>query len=647
MTTIRPKSSRSFTKEHRSFMCHSEGLFWNKGLKWGALGENDKKRDAVNWFTHDTLARRIHPTRVQVCSLLFTGFLFSVKRRSTDDTTQATFPFIVQRQSLDPSFSWILERIRMDNGSARKDVKDVEGDDRLSSLPDDVIHKILSFMSIKDAIGASVLSSRWRFIWTTMPYLNFENLNHRGPEFISNVLSHHNNRIQVSSVNLILGRSGKDADSVTRILNCAYSHNVQQLSITGEILPWQPFNYELSFITAPTWDLPALTTLHLHRIKLSDSNSSTTTDLFSKYPNLKNLVLRRCRMNGTKVLNICHPRLSNLILEYMSPYMELEYVNVVAPQLKNLAIKWCTVKHLISAPGLASLVIQGSHPCQISTPTGFPSLEKVDLYMYDPSNADACEIVSLLQHFTTAKFLILSLEILQHLSSSMELIPHQACAFSNANIIKFITKLPIKVYLEVQSVTTFTEIKNCDTCPSAMFPMVSHEEIKAMEDMAHAQLFVNKLGLFLKECNANKNSNTNMNKHDKPEVKKHWTWELQQNLSEMMAQIKQSKYVAYQTTHMMENFGPSSKGTLQIIAWLQENRLLFQYIKGLMTRLSASKRAVMQPNFSILCKDAAILTYNILGWMKTIDKEYALSPHQVQHTINRTSTLYRRRRHKE
>ncbi|KAI3699294.1 hypothetical protein L2E82_43519 [Cichorium intybus] len=306
----------------------------------------------------------------------------------------------------------------MDNGAARKDAMDIEGEDRLSSLPDDVIHKILSFISIKDAIGTSVLSSRWRFIWTTMPYLNFENLNHRGPEFISNVLSHHNNQIQVSSVNLILGRS-----------------------------------------------------------------------------------------------------------------------------------------------------------C-------FPSLEKVDLCMYNPSNADAHKIVSLLQHFSTAKLLILSLGILQfmqHLSSSMELIPHQACVFANANIIKFITKLPIKVYLEVRSVTTFTEIKNYDTCPAAMFPMVSHEEIKAMEDMAYAQLFVEKLGLFLKECNANKNSNMN-----KPQVKKHWVWELHENLSEMMAQIKQSKYVAYQTSHMMENFSPSSKGTLQIIPWLQENRLLFQHIKGLM-----------------------------------------------------------------
>ncbi|KAI3502779.1 hypothetical protein L1887_31086 [Cichorium endivia] len=614
------------------------------------VGDRGKKHDTSP--RHPSTPHPSHPC----ASPFFTGFLFDVKKPTTDDTSQATFPFIVQRQSLDPSFSWILERIRMDNGSARKDAMDIEGDDRLSNLPDDVIHKILSFISIKDAIGVSVLSSRWRFIWTTMPYLNFENLIPRGPsisEFISNVLSHHNNRIQVSSLNLVLGRTVIDDESVTRILNCAYSHNVQQLTVTrspGKIVG-RPLVYRLSFIATPTWDLPALTTLHLHHIKLSDSNSSTTTGLFSKCPNLKNLFLRRCTMNGTQVLNICHPRLSNLILEYIRLDMELEeYVNVVAPQLKNLTIKWCTGKYLISAPELTSLLIEGFHPWQISTPTGFPCLEKVDLCMYNPSNADAHKIVSLLQHFSTAKLLILSLGILQrlfqqrkHLSAFTKLIPHQACAFANAKILKFITKSPVKVYLEVPS-----EIKNCDTCPSAIFPMVSDEEIKAIRDMASAQLFVKNLGLFLKECKANKNSNMK-----EPQVKKHWAWELQMNLWEMMARIKQSKSVAFETCLIMEKFRPSSSEALQIIAWLQETRSLFQCIEKLMTQLSTSKRAVMQPKFSSLCQDAAILTYNILGWMKPInDKEDALRRRQVQPTITepsepKTCKVYRRRRHKE
>ncbi|KAF5801687.1 putative F-box domain, leucine-rich repeat domain superfamily, F-box-like domain superfamily [Helianthus annuus] len=49
---------------------------------------------------------------------------------------------------------------------------DAEGD-RLSVLPDDLILQILSFVGLKDAIGTSVLSSRWRYLWTSIPHLSF------------------------------------------------------------------------------------------------------------------------------------------------------------------------------------------------------------------------------------------------------------------------------------------------------------------------------------------------------------------------------------------------------------------------------------------------------------------------------------------
>lgn len=68
------------------------------------------------------------------------------------------------------------------------------------------------------------------------------------------------------------------------------------------------------------------------------------------------------------------------------------------------------------------------------------------------------------------------LYFLQSLSSSVELIPHQVCVFDNAKILKFTTKTPVKVYLEV---TNSTDIKNNDdSLPNAIFPMISHEVFK-------------------------------------------------------------------------------------------------------------------------------------------------------------------------
>ncbi|KAG8391495.1 hypothetical protein BUALT_Bualt01G0193700 [Buddleja alternifolia] len=45
--------------------------------------------------------------------------------------------------------------------------------DRLSALPDDVLHRVLSSVDFLDVVRTSVLSKRWRHVWTSMPYLNF------------------------------------------------------------------------------------------------------------------------------------------------------------------------------------------------------------------------------------------------------------------------------------------------------------------------------------------------------------------------------------------------------------------------------------------------------------------------------------------
>ncbi|CAI9276254.1 unnamed protein product [Lactuca saligna] len=532
----------------------------------------------------------------------------------------------------------IMELIRTLNDvfiSTRKDTVGVERD-RLSSLPDRLIHKILSFINIKDAISTSVLSSRWRFIWTSMPYLNFENLNNERhfSNFISNVLSHCDNQINYS-VNLVLGRTVRDDESVTRILSCKFSHSLQQLSVTrlpgGNIVEC-PY----SFIATPKWDLPALTTLHLHQVELSDYDD---IGLFSKCTNLKNLSLNRCRMKETKVLNICHPQLSDLTLVSTPPDMASEeVVNVVAPQLKNLTIIRCEGEHLISAPGLTSLVIEGFQPWQVSTPSGFHSLEKVDLLMYDPHKADAHRIVYLLQQLNSVKFLTLNLGILKRLfsqrkslSSSMKLVPHKACAFANTKILKFTIKSVVKVYLEVQAqenVTTRTAINNEDDC--AIFPMVSFEEITIMENMVSAQVFVKHLGILLEEVKQNRNSEDyqpQRDVHSKPYVEMHWAWKLQWNLGAIMGVFKHKKMKAKLDNYLMmakitkkytKRRDCTKSMNHPILGWLDEMRGLFQYIGDLITQLSASKKAVMLPFFLSLCEDATILTINILGWINTL-----------------------------
>ncbi|XP_023768592.1 F-box/LRR-repeat protein At5g02910-like [Lactuca sativa] len=372
-------------------------------------------------------------------------------------------------------------------------------EDRLNSLPDEIIHKILSFISLREAVGASVLSSRWRRIWTSMPYLNFS-IQDLFPQFVSKVLSRCNNQTQVDSVKLVVGVPFHD-ESFKKILHHAFSHSVQQLSITCSIgsrlslySPWSIEDLLLStgalsasslFMEKPIHDIPSLTTLHLDEITLSDK----CTDLFSKFTNLNNLSLCTLTLEQT--------------------YWRLEAIKVVAPQLKNLSIKFCSGKSLmkISAPGLTSLVIKGGCRIHQLSTQGFPSLENADLCIFRPTKADAHKIVCLLQKLHNVKFLTLNLEILELLTSSVEPISHQHSPFGNLKILKFLTSYPTTVYMEVQpyeNVTTSTEIKNTlqDSFPSAIFTTISCEEIRGMRNIVCAQQLIAELRMLLEKCKA-------------------------------------------------------------------------------------------------------------------------------------------------
>ncbi|KAL5706792.1 hypothetical protein ACHQM5_024914 [Ranunculus cassubicifolius] len=51
--------------------------------------------------------------------------------------------------------------------------EDISGD-RLSSLPEVLIHHIFSFMNMREVVHTSILSNRWRYLWLSPPVLNFK-----------------------------------------------------------------------------------------------------------------------------------------------------------------------------------------------------------------------------------------------------------------------------------------------------------------------------------------------------------------------------------------------------------------------------------------------------------------------------------------
>ncbi|KAJ3687055.1 hypothetical protein LUZ61_016219 [Rhynchospora tenuis] len=51
--------------------------------------------------------------------------------------------------------------------------------DRLSKLPDEILHRIMSFMKVRHTVQTCILSKRWKNLWRQLPYLNFNRLDFR------------------------------------------------------------------------------------------------------------------------------------------------------------------------------------------------------------------------------------------------------------------------------------------------------------------------------------------------------------------------------------------------------------------------------------------------------------------------------------
>ncbi|KAK9052906.1 hypothetical protein SSX86_029536 [Deinandra increscens subsp. villosa] len=506
--------------------------------------------------------------------------------------------------------------------------------DRISQLPDDLIHKILSFLDIKQAMGTSALSSRWQYVWTSMPCLNFSSAKfHKLPDFskfVTHVLSRRNNEIDVSSVKLHF-RGKYTQVFVKRILDYAFSHKVQQLNVTrldGKKMevPFSLFNsqslkhltlngscYPNSILTPPIWDLPALTTLNLISVTLYDDSTDKCAGLFSNCANLKNLTLRTCGLMGSNDFNICHPGLSSLRLEDVR-----NGANVVTPQLKKLTIKYCRCELQISAPRLSFLHFEDSHYYRsMDLSADFLSLQKVDIHIpcYSIDKEDAHGIVSLLQQLHSVKFLTLNLEIIKTLSSFVELISHLPSPFTNLKRLKI-----YPAYVDPDEETQSEELTMCSKVKSylldgslgATFTMVSYEEIRAVMNVASARKLMRELQVELNLLKENRET-------DKTDM--------DQDMTTVHEQVEAENGRAKPDTEVKWHFGERitriesywedlnerlEKGysdAAHIISMLRE-------IEEVLTKLPTTPRAKLQARFSNLCAEAGTIMDNMMDHLK-------------------------------
>ncbi|XP_071695689.1 putative F-box/FBD/LRR-repeat protein At4g00315 [Rutidosis leptorrhynchoides] len=320
--------------------------------------------------------------------------------------------------------------------------------DRLSALPLELIHEILSRFETKFVVQTCLLlSPRWKLIWTSMPSLNFSSTGFKTlskfAKFVKHVLSHRNHQVEVSSVNLRFYGSASQV-FVRKIVRYLFSHNVQKLKHFKHELPPCLFSSKtLKHLTIRTctlacltpkipWDFPALTTLYVDDITLCDDECESV-DLFSKCVNLQNLTLENITVKA-KVFDIITPRLSNLILRFIGK-RDINFINVIAPQLENLTAINCSMKYLNIPSGFSSFCYEGCNPPRWYKDS-IHSVKKVsvslNLYRSEKpyKHEDARCIINMLQQLHSARFLTLNLDIVECISSFPNLLSGQASPFS-------------------------------------------------------------------------------------------------------------------------------------------------------------------------------------------------------------------------
>lgn len=223
----------------------------------------------------------------------------------------------------------------------------VQQEDKISKLPDDLLCQILSGLDSRDAVRTSVLSKRWKCLWTTLPCLNIEPIRYDyfnydyTFKFVTNFLNYRSQEHVISTINV--GCHVFLAERITSMcLKYALSHSVEHLRIrNGEFYPrdsgYPCLNSAViktlhlrncrGIVPLHNWTLPALTSLYLEDVYVVQQ--------ILEFEKLKDLALAGDSVGSFSFTVDC-PNLQFLTL---APNFPLEVV-VSAPNL--LCFKYCS-----------------------------------------------------------------------------------------------------------------------------------------------------------------------------------------------------------------------------------------------------------------------------------------------------------------
>ncbi|KAI8558539.1 hypothetical protein RHMOL_Rhmol04G0102600 [Rhododendron molle] len=268
----------------------------------------------------------------------------------------------MQKVNDDESLSHIVMMVRSSkvHGKKSNDKDYLEGKDWISNLPDAILCHILSFMPTRNAVRTSILSTRWKSLWASVPIIEFSNYGvspkEDGPgsfmDFIDRVLLLHN--LPILTRFLFHSRWGDENPyRLNSWISTAIKRHVQELVLSSTSrtileLPRHLFTsvdlvvLKLSckgFCWSPlTAFLPRLKVLHLCSLEFLDDGS--LKNLLSGCPVLEELEIYTSSGDKINTLCICSSTLKKLIVHNNFKERSVQCgVVIKAPSLESLELR--------------------------------------------------------------------------------------------------------------------------------------------------------------------------------------------------------------------------------------------------------------------------------------------------------------------
>ncbi|KAL5854409.1 hypothetical protein ACOSQ4_004211 [Xanthoceras sorbifolium] len=250
--------------------------------------------------------------------------------------------------------------------------------DRLSNLPNHIIHHILSFVDTKCAVQTSVLSKKWRYHWTDIHNLNLECRQNKITTFKKFVLDVLQRRkpLNLHALRFHL-RGAKSQALVRKISSYALSKSVEEFDTNLTTFPPSFFQCQtlmtLKLGPSTSHDLPNLSGLtFLTTLELTEVWLPNDCDYFTSCLMLENLSLIKCWVPST--LNISAPRLGRLKISNLIFLTKNGYEKVV-----------------ISTPTLKFLNLSEMDPSAVLDMDDCPTLEKMEIYFQHQITPQICD----------------------------------------------------------------------------------------------------------------------------------------------------------------------------------------------------------------------------------------------------------------